>query len=66
MHVGALSFSDRARLEFNLDKFYNKQDLIDAVRGIQYMDSFTNTQDGILTMRTKVMNLPDIIIDLVH
>ena len=48
--VGLVSYSDIAENIFFLNRFYSKQDLIDAVYNIEYKGSSTNTSGAIREM----------------
>lgn len=50
-HVSVISYSTEVRLEFDLDEYFNKQELETMVWDIQYMAGTTNTADGIRLMR---------------
>ena len=48
--------SDAARIEFYLNTFTTKQEIIDAVRRIPYVYGFTHTADALHRTRTEVYN----------
>ena len=55
-HVGIVNFSSETKVEFNLDTYYNKNDMITAIRNIEYMDQWTNPAGGIEVLRTEVFD----------
>ena len=54
IRVAVVSYSGRARVEFLLDTYDNRQELINAILDIEYMGFSTNTSGGINEMRTNV------------
>ena len=53
-HVGVVSYSRNSKVNFRLNWFYTKQNLVDAIRRIPYIGLNTNTAAGIEDMRTQV------------
>ena len=49
-HLGVVSFSNNANIEFGLDEHFTKAALINAIRNIPYQDGWTNTSAGIYEM----------------
>ena len=49
-HVCVVSFSNNAKVEFDLEAHFTKAALIDAIRNIEYQDGWTNTSAGIYEM----------------
>ena len=58
IRVGAVSYSNISRVDFTLNQYFTKNEVISAIRNIQYMDAWTNTAAGINDMRTKVFSRP--------
>ena len=56
VHVGVVSFSHTSRVEFHLDEYFVKHDLVEAIRKIQYIGSYTHTAAGLKDMRTLVFD----------
>ena len=56
IHVGIVSFSDKSQIEFKLNTYYDKSVMINAIRAIKYIGSFTHTAAGLLDMRTRVFD----------
>ena len=56
VHVGLVVYSGLSKIEFLLDKYYDKNDLVEAIRQVQYIGTTTNTAAGILDMRVKVFD----------
>ncbi|CAI9721491.1 Hypothetical predicted protein [Octopus vulgaris] len=54
VRVGAITFSDRAHLEFPLDKFTNKEDLKVALGAIPYRKGQTNTAAALQLLMKEV------------
>jgi len=50
--VGLLYFSRKADLMFNLDTYFVKQDLIEAIRRVEYVGNVTYTADALRMLRT--------------
>ena len=50
VHIGAVRFSDSARLIWGLDRYYSKKEQIKAVNEMGYVGGFTNTQRGLEVM----------------
>lgn len=51
--IGVISFSDEPRLEFTLNQYTEKSELIDAIRRINYLSGGTNTAAAIqLALKT--------------
>ena len=53
-HVGVVSYSRNSKVNFPLNWFYTKQNLVDAIRRIPYIGLNTNTAAAIEDMRTQV------------
>ncbi|KAK3581965.1 hypothetical protein CHS0354_023436 [Potamilus streckersoni] len=55
--IGALTFSDKTISEFHLQKYDNKQDILDAISAISFAKgSATNTFDALRVLRTEFFN----------
>ena len=51
--IGVILFSDRARLLFGLNAYTDKTSLVQAVRGIPYIDDATNIPDALCQLITS-------------
>ena len=67
--VGVVSYSGWSKVNFLLDEYTTRRDLVDAIRRIPYIGDSTNTAAAIEDMRTKVFtqrgdrpNVPNIAI----
>jgi hypothetical protein len=47
-------FSDRANIEFYLNTYSSKQEIIDAIRRIPYIYGYTNTAHALFRTRTEI------------
>ena len=56
VHVGVVTFSDNSSTVFLLDEYFNKAQMIDAIRKIDYRGGSTNTSSGIKRMQTQVFD----------
>ena len=54
IRVGVVSYSGRSKVNFLLDEYTTRSDLVDAIRRIPYIGDSTNTAAAIEDMRTKV------------
>ena len=54
IRVGLVSYSGRSTVNFLLDRYTRKDELINAIRNIPYIGDATNTAAAIEDMRTKV------------
>ena len=57
VRIGVLVFSTEAKVEFHLNAYKNKDDIIHAISQIEYIYGMTNTADALKLMR-KEMFLP--------
>ncbi|XP_059165052.1 uncharacterized protein LOC131947771 [Physella acuta] len=57
VRVGAVVFSDADYIQFHLDKHKTKAELFQAISAIPYISGWTNTADGLRTMRTTMFSL---------
>lgn len=67
--VGLIRFSDTAELEFTLDRYTTKNELINRIKSLKYAGSFTNTQAALNLLHTRLfgtagdrLNVPNIAI----
>ncbi|XP_059165058.1 von Willebrand factor D and EGF domain-containing protein-like isoform X2 [Physella acuta] len=56
VRVGAVVFSNAAYIQFHLDKYKTKAELFQAISAIPYISGWTNTADGLRTMRTTMFS----------
>ena len=56
VHVGLVTFAESSRIDFLLDTYYDKNDLIAAVKVVPYMSGGTHTSAGLLDMRINVFD----------
>lgn len=54
VHVGAITFSSHAHLEFSLDKYTDKEQLKRAISSIPYRQGQTNTAEALSLVRMDV------------
>ena len=54
--VAAMIFSDSATLVFNLNRYTEKDPLIEAIRGIEYTSGYTNTDLALRVLREGVFS----------
>ena len=54
--IGAVVFSNQARLEFALNAYDNNQDVSDAILDINYIGGETNTLEALVQTRTQCFN----------
>ena len=54
IRVGVVSYSGLSKVNFLLDEYTTRRDLVDAIRRIPYIGDSTNTASAIEDMRTKV------------
>lgn len=54
IRVGLAKFGSRPYKEFDLNRYYNKEDLMDAIRGIKYLSGGTDTASA-LTYMDQIM-----------
>ena len=54
IRVGALTFSDRAYLEFPLDRYTDPAELKEAILNIAYRTGRTNTADALSLLKTQL------------
>ena len=54
VHVGAITFSNHAHLEFSLDKYTDKDQLMKAISSISYHQGETNTAEALDILRMEV------------
>ncbi|ELU05673.1 hypothetical protein CAPTEDRAFT_217523 [Capitella teleta] len=65
--IGAVVFSNIGKVEFNLNKYYDKNSVVNAILDMQYGGGNTNTSGGIYMMLTEIFvedngdrpNVPD-------
>ena len=57
VHVGAITFSSNAHLEFSLDKYTDKDQLKKAISNIPYRQGQTNTAEALDLMRMEISPL---------
>ena len=53
-HIGIVTYADNAKVEFTLDRYYDQQEVVDAIKDFEYIGGSTNTAGGIFTLRTQV------------
>ena len=53
VNIGVITFGNRARMQFTLNEYDNKQDIINNIRELRYTDGNTNTSGGIWMMREE-------------
>ncbi|CAI9720129.1 Hypothetical predicted protein [Octopus vulgaris] len=51
IRVGAITFSDRVKLQFRLNRFYNKKNVLKAINRIKYKHGSTNTHKALDYLR---------------
>ena len=56
VHIGAVQFSDRERLEWTLDQYLDRDSLIRAINQIQYLGGRTNLAGGLELANTQIFN----------
>ena len=54
VRVGALVYSSKAQVQFDLHSYSTKRDIVDALNRIPYIPGKTNTADALRLMRTKM------------
>ncbi|CAE1248468.1 COL6A [Acanthosepion pharaonis] len=54
VRIGAVLYSTDVEIQFHLNKYSTKQEVIDAVREIPYVYGSTNTYGGLNVMRTQM------------
>ncbi|WAR09789.1 CO6A6-like protein [Mya arenaria] len=54
--VAVITYSTRVRVEFYLNSYDSKEELLSAIENIEYVYGDTNTADAIKTMRTRSFN----------
>ncbi|WAR09890.1 CO6A3-like protein [Mya arenaria] len=54
--VAVITYSTRVRVEFDLNSYDTKEELLSAIENIEYVYGDTNTADAIKTMRTRSFN----------
>lgn len=52
MHVGVMQFSTRYKLEFPLTQYYSKQEIFEAIDGMQHLNEGTRTGTAITEVST--------------
>lgn len=68
--IGVVSWSDSADVDFNLNKYTNKQDVLQALQYIKYNGGRTNTAAALFHTRTQLFtqnngdreNIPNVLI----
>ncbi|XP_060566778.1 uncharacterized protein LOC132725621 isoform X26 [Ruditapes philippinarum] len=56
VRIGVVVFSTEAHVEFHLNSYKNKEDIIDAISRIKYTYGMTNTADALKLMRTEMFS----------
>ncbi|KAK3599021.1 hypothetical protein CHS0354_012500 [Potamilus streckersoni] len=56
VQVGVVVYSSDVRIEFHLNKYKTKSDVMDAIGRIKYTYGSTNTADGLKTMREQMFS----------
>jgi collagen type VI alpha len=56
VRIGLVVFSTEAHVEFHLNSYKNKDDIIDAISRIKYTYGMTNTADALKLMRTEMFS----------
>jgi len=56
VQIAALVYSTEVEIQFRLNQFKTKADVIDAIDKIPYIYGSTNTADGLESMRTDLFN----------
>lgn len=51
--IGMVTYSSEARLEFKLDNYTTRADMIEAVRDVKYVPGSTNTADALRLARAE-------------
>ncbi|XP_062575512.1 collagen alpha-1(XIV) chain-like [Saccostrea cucullata] len=59
MRVGLMSYSTRVTIEFHLNTYHTKTELIDAVDRIHWTYGSTNTADALKTMHEEMFSEPN-------
>ena len=54
VRIGAVLYSTAVKIQFHLNEYHTKQDVIDAVKKIPYVYGSTNTYGGLNVMRTQM------------
>lgn len=54
VRVAAVQFSGYAIVEFGLNKFFNKQDIIDTINNMEFLGTTTYTGEGLRFLRERV------------
>ena len=54
VRIGAVLYSTDVKIQFHLNEYRTKEDVIDAVRKIPYVYGSTNTYGGLNVMRTQM------------
>lgn len=54
--VAVIYFSDNSHLHFNLDSYYDKGDIIHAIKRIPYLFGRTHTASALKMIREQVFN----------
>ncbi|CAH1788338.1 unnamed protein product [Owenia fusiformis] len=57
IHVGVISFSDIARVEFNLNAFSTAEDVVNAINGITQLNDGTKTNLGLDLLTTELFTV---------
>lgn len=55
--MGAVQFSDEEILEWNLDQYYDRASMIDAIERIRYFGGFTNLAGGLEMTRQRIFDI---------
>ncbi|KAL5006010.1 hypothetical protein ScPMuIL_017168 [Solemya velum] len=56
VRVGVVTFSDAAKIQFNLGEYHTRERTIEAIGRIPYTPGNTNTADGLHIMRRRMFN----------
>ncbi|XP_013387743.1 SCO-spondin [Lingula anatina] len=56
LQVGLVRYSSDAKVMFNLNRYQNKDELLQAIKDMQWFGGVTNTGDGLLKMRDAIMD----------
>ena len=56
VRVASVSYSNEARLNFPLNRYYTVPDLVRAIEKIEYLDNQTHTADALHVMRTQAFD----------
>ena len=57
VRVGVVIYSTDVHVQFHLDQFTTKSEIVAAINAVPYITGQTNTADALVTMRTSMFNI---------